>query len=33
MEKNDSNARFTDKQGQLLVKLARKTIMEKLAGK
>ena len=33
MEKNDSNARFTEKQGQLLVKLARKTILEKLAGK
>ena len=33
MEKNNSNARFTEKQGQLLVKLARKTIMKKLAGK
>ena len=33
MQKNDSNARFTEKQGQLLVKLARKTILNKLAGK
>ncbi len=33
MEKNDSRARFTEKQGQLLVKLARKTIINKLAGK
>jgi AmmeMemoRadiSam system protein B/AmmeMemoRadiSam system protein A len=33
MEKNDSNARFTEKQGQLLVKLARETILKKLAGK
>ena len=33
MEKKDSNARFTEKQGQLLVKLARKTIMKKLAAK
>jgi hypothetical protein len=33
MDKNDSNSRFTEKQGQLLVKLARKTILEKLAGK
>jgi AmmeMemoRadiSam system protein A len=33
METNDSNARFTEKQGQLLVKLARSTIMKELAGK
>jgi MEMO1 family protein len=33
MEKKDSNARFTEKQGQLLVELARKTIVEKLTGK
>ena len=33
MDKNDSNSRFTEKQGQLLVKLARKSILEKLAGK
>jgi len=33
MEKKDSNARFTEKQGQLLVKLVRKTIMKKLAAK
>ena len=33
MEKNDSTARFTEKQGQLLVELARKTILEKLTGK
>ena len=32
MENTDSNARFTEKQGQLLVKLARKTIKKKLAG-
>jgi AmmeMemoRadiSam system protein B/AmmeMemoRadiSam system protein A len=33
MEKNDSNPRFTEKQGQLLVNLARNTILEKLTGK
>ena len=32
MEKNDSTARFTEKQGQLLVKLARKSILKKLTG-
>jgi AmmeMemoRadiSam system protein A len=32
MENTDSDARFTEKQGQLLVKLDRKTIMKKLAG-
>jgi len=31
--KNDSGAHFNEQQGQVLVKLARKTIMEKLAGK
>jgi len=30
MEKNDSNVHFSEEQGQVLVKLARKTIMEKL---
>jgi AmmeMemoRadiSam system protein B/AmmeMemoRadiSam system protein A len=33
MEKNDSKARFNEKQGQLLVKLARQTIMKELTGK
>jgi len=33
MDKIDSKTSFTEKQGQLLVKLARKTIMKKLAGK
>ncbi len=33
MEKTDSKARFTEKQGQLLVKLARETILKKLTGK
>ena len=32
MKKNDSTAHFTEKQGQLLVDLARKTILEKLSG-
>ena len=32
METEESNARFTEKQGQLLVKLARNTIMKELAG-
>ncbi len=32
MERTDSSVRFTEKQGQLLVKLARKTILKKLAG-
>ena len=33
METNDFSPRFTEKQGQLLVSLARKTITEELAGK
>lgn len=33
MESNGSSARFTEKQGQLLVKLARDTILKELAGK
>ena len=33
METNDFNSRFTEKQGQLLVKLARKTITEELVGR
>lgn len=33
MEKNESNARFNEKQGQLLVKLARNTILKKLTAK
>jgi len=33
MEKNDSKTSFTEKQGQLLVELARETILKKLAGK
>ena len=33
METNDFSSRFTEKQGQLLVKLARKTIREELSGK
>ena len=33
MENNDSKNRFTEKQGQLLVKLARNTIMKELTGK
>jgi AmmeMemoRadiSam system protein A len=32
METNDSNARFTEKEGQLLVKLARDTIEKELTG-
>ncbi len=33
MEKNESNARFNEKQGQMLVKLARNTILKKLTAK
>jgi AmmeMemoRadiSam system protein A len=33
MESNGSNTRFTKKQGRLLVKLARNTILKELAGK
>ena len=33
MEKKNSTTRFTEKQGQLLVELARKTILQKLTGK
>ncbi|MEX1346733.1 MAG: AMMECR1 domain-containing protein, partial [Desulfobacterales bacterium] len=33
METIRSNTRFTEKQGQLLVKLARNTILKELAGK
>jgi len=33
MEKKNSTARFTEKQGQLLVELARETILQKLTGK
>ena len=33
MESNGSSTRFTEKQGQLLVKLARDTILKELAGK
>jgi AmmeMemoRadiSam system protein A len=33
MESNGSNIRFTEKQGQLLVKLARNTISRELTGK
>ena len=33
MESNGANTRFTEKQGRLLVKLARNTILKELAGK